>query len=199
MSRGARGVLRAVAVVALVCAGALAWAAARPGAPDGSAVLTDLDGRSVALDAAPTPAGPGSRVVGRFQAPAQQLDVALRTMSAPGTVVSPPSLTEAFVVTSVAGDPVGPGRVVVLHAVQGGRAPGNALVGTGVAVRAGDPLVVDGTRYRVVETLVVDKGDAGSAWARAADPGALVVLTCLPRTGTAGAATQNLVVHAVRA
>jgi hypothetical protein len=171
-------------------------------------VLLDMDGRRIALDVDPGPASTGVRATGgRFQAPAHDLDVPLLEMAAAGDVLNPPTLTDAFLLR----DPdrtSGPGtrpRVVVVHAVRGGRAPGNALLspdGTAPAVRPGDDLWVDGVRYTVAVAEVLPQRHAARSpaiWAHHDDGvDRLVVLTCLTGSTGDGPASHNLVVHARR-
>ncbi|MCA5895181.1 hypothetical protein LEP48_17775 [Isoptericola sp. NEAU-Y5] len=208
MSRWVRNALGAVVVAALTGAAGLTWLAL--GDDPGGHVLTDLDGHRVALDAVPdTRAADVRPTGGRFQAPSQGLDVPLVEMSVAGGVLNPPTLTEAFVVRDPDGETaegVRP-RVVALHAVRDGRAPGNAFFEHAAAdpaptVRAGDELVLDGVRYTVEGTDVRTKAEAAQSadiWAPRPD-GAdrLVIITCLQRAGRTGAAAENLVVHAAR-
>ncbi|MGW8565719.1 hypothetical protein [Isoptericola sp. NPDC055881] len=210
MSRWVRALLGTVVVLALAGVAAVSWLELRDA---GSCVAAqrDLDGRCVRLDVAPDVAAADLRPTGgRFEAPAQGLDVPLVTMSASGGVVNPPTLTEAFEVRDPDREsPAGTRpRVVAVHAVRDGNAPGNAFVEPGghepaLRVTRGDVLRVDGTRYVVEEAEVVSKAQAAASdeiWGRLPDGAArLVVLTCLQREGTVGPARDNLVIHAVRA
>lgn len=198
-----------VAVVAALLGTAafavLAWKDA-----SGHAVLTDLDGRAVVLDEVLDPAADPSATGGRFQAPGQGLDVPLLTMSVSGGVLNPPTFTDAYLVRDpdrATADGVRP-LVVAVHAVRDGRAPGNAFfeprsADPALTVGPGDELLVDGVRYVVGATEVLSKADAARSpriWGP--DPEGdrrLVVVTCLQRSGSAGQASENLVVHAVRA
>ena len=206
MRRWARGVLAVTVVLALGGAVILTWM----GLGGGDACVAaqrDLDGRCVELDVEQDAAVGPDR--GRFQAPEQGLDVPLVEMAASGGVLNPPTLTEAFLVRDperTTPDGTRP-RVVAMHAVRDGRAPGNAFFEPGarnpaVRVSAGDELVVDGVAYVVESTEVLTKSEAASSteiWGGHPDGDErLVVLTCLQRAGSAGPATENLVVHAVR-
>lgn len=203
----ARRLVTALVTVALLGVGTIAWDDAVGDRPSQGAVLRDLDGRPVALESPLDIEAADVRATGgRLAAPRQDLDVPLLTMAtAPGTL-TPPTLTDAFLLREHAA-PGTPGTsIVAMHAVAGGNAPGNAFVeptttGPVVTVAAGDPLVVDGVTYTVTSTQVLDKQAARTAesiWGQA-DDGAdrLVILTCLQRGGPRRA-TENLVVHAVR-
>lgn len=209
MSRWARAALSMVVVLALAGAGTAAWLALRDGAPQGAVVMRDLDGRQVALDEAPDVDRGGLPVAGRFQAPAQGLDVPLVELPPSPGALNPPSLTEAFVVRADA-EPAADGappRLVVMHAVRDGRAPGNAFVEPAadprVMVRPGDPLLVGEDVFTVTGTEVLPKAETAAApeiWGAHPDgDDRLVVVTCLQRAGQTGRAAENLVVHAVRA
>lgn len=203
--RLARAVL-AVLMVVLAGAAAAELAARHDGPVPGAVV--DLDGRAVVLDPAPDPAAADPRPLpGRFVAPAVGLDVPLAAMRAVDGVINPPTATDAFLLDGF-GTPGEPGTglvVAAMHAVRGGNAPGNALAAVGPhgsvpVVAVGDRIVVAGVTYAVTGTRVLDKAAAATdpaVWAdAAARDGELVVLTCLPRSGQRGAATENLVVHA---
>jgi hypothetical protein len=196
-----------VAVVCLVAAGFLAWQALRPASGDG---LVDLDGRPVVLDdvpdvaaADPVPTG------GRFEAPAQGLDVPLVEMNVVDGVINPPTLTDAFLVRGY-GDPHEPGSglvVVAMHAVRGGHAPGNVFFDMGptdspVTVRAGDRLIIDGVAFEVTGSEVIGKtvlSASDDIWASWPDrDGEAVILTCLQRATETGSAQDNLVIYARR-
>jgi len=132
---------------------------------DPDAILTDLDGRRVALDLAPDLEG--SEMVaaaGRFVVPAVGLDVPLVYMTITRGVLNPPTLTDAFLVRGTGGrgfetpvpgsarlsgtEPTADGnarttdgalirpQILALHSVQGGRAAGNALATIGPDGRA---------------------------------------------------------------
>jgi len=226
--RWIRWILSVASVAAMLGALGILWFA-----PEGNheAVMTDMDGRRVAVEAAPdesavepevdaqideaeaeeaadiTPVRPDS--IGRFQAPDHDLDVPLRRTQAADGVLNPPTLTDAFVFR----DPdrrtpagVRP-RVIAMHAVRDGRAPGNAFSQPGVGdpavkIGEGDELWVDGILYVVNGTEILDKDDATRSpaiWGHHPDGDKrLVVITCLPRAGTSGPAAENLVIHAVR-
>jgi hypothetical protein len=170
-------------------------------------VVLDEEPDVAAADPAPLPQGDDG--VGRFQAPAQGLDVPLVAMNVVRGVINPPTLTDAFVVRGF-GMPDEPGSglvVVAMHAVRGGNAPGNAFFEMGatespVVVAAGDTLRVDGVDYTVTRTEVEAKGDVATSAEIWGDPqgrdGELVVITCLQRTGETGAAADNLVLFAQR-
>lgn len=198
-----------VLVLALLGAAGATWTGlGHGGACDGA--LRDLDGRCVRLDAVPRVAAAAVRPTGgRFEAPAQGLDVPLSEMSAPDGVLDPPTLTAAFVLddperaSSAGTRPL----VVAMHAVRDGRAPGNAFFEPGatdpaVTVAPGDALRVDGAAYVVESAEILPKADAAASpdiWGPRPDGGArLVVITCLQRAGEAGAARENVVIHAVR-
>lgn len=212
--KGARAAVRravtALVAVVLLGAGATAWEDAADLRAPRAVVLPDLDGRPVELESPVDDAAADvGETDGRVAAPRQGLDVPLRTMAVTGGLLTPPTLTDAYLLRGH-GEPALPGSgttIVAMHAVAGGRAPGNAFVettGTGpvVTVHPGDPLVVDGVAYTVTSTEVLDKRAATTApdiWGPAGDgPDRLVVLTCLQRAGSSTAA-ENLVVHAVRA
>ncbi|MFE5307521.1 hypothetical protein [Isoptericola sp. NPDC056573] len=210
MRRGVRALLVAVLALSLGGAATVTWLGLQ-GGDTCAAAQRDLDGRCVRLDARPDVAGADLRPTGgRFQAPAQDLDVPLTSMSATGGALDPPTLTEAFEVrdperTSAEGSRP---RLVAVHAVRDGRAPGNAFFEPGahdpvVTVSPGDELRVDGVTYLVESTEVLSKADAAASpdvWGHRPDGEArLVVLTCLQRAGSTGAARDNLVIHAVRA
>jgi len=184
--------------------------AASGGGDVSSAVLRDIDGRAIVVEPAPdaelaaiTPTG------GRFMAPSLDLDVPLYAMSAQGTVLNPPSLTDAFMLrSSRISTPVGTTPLIVtMHAVRGGTAPGNAFfeVETStdtVRVAVGDALYVDGSVYTVTAVEILSQDDASASpyiWGVFADgEDRLVVLTCVQRPGRRGFATENLVIHALR-
>ena len=207
MNRTVQRSLDAVIVTALTVAIALigiAWHQSTT-----AHIALDMDGRRVALDTRPDPAGADVQATGgRFHAPGQGLDVPLLEMSASGGVLNPPTLTDAFILRDpdrTTADGVRP-RIIVMHAVHGGRAPGNALITTGgtatkVLVGAGDQLWVDGVEYVVESTDILSKPAAASSsdiWGYHED-GAdrITVITCRP-DNRAAHATHNLVVHAVR-
>ncbi|MFF2269344.1 hypothetical protein ACFVTZ_13830 [Cellulosimicrobium cellulans] len=212
MSVARRAGWAVVLVLALLGAGTATWCGLGDGgACRAPATLRDLDGRCVRLDTPPGAAAPDARPTGgRFEAPAQGLDVPLSVTSGSDGVLDPPTLTEAFVLDD-------PGRttdagvrplVVAMHAVRDGRAPGNAFFERGardpaVTVAPGDALRVDGATYVVEGTEVLAKDAAAvspEVWGRRTDGARrLVVLTCLQRTGASGAARENLVIHAVLA
>lgn len=208
MNRGVRRVLGVVAVLALLGAATLAWVALRS-EPVCDDALRDLDGRCAVLDEAPDVAGADLRPTGgRFQAPEQDLDVPLVEMSLTGGTLNPPSLTDAFLVRGDQSEGSGRARLVAMHAVRDGRAPGNAFFEPGVAdpavlIGPGDPVVVDGMEFTVTKAEVLTKDEAAVSqeiWGDQPDAESrLVVVTCLQRAGTAGPAAENLVVHAVRA
>ncbi|MFE6970450.1 hypothetical protein [Isoptericola sp. NPDC057653] len=196
----------ALVAVVLVCLAGASWLVRSAVVGDPGA-LTDMDGRQVVLEHAPDATGAQAAPTGgHFVAPEQGLDVPLLAMTVTGQVVNPPSLVDAYLLRGY-GSPTDPGSglvVVAMHAVRDGHAPGNAFVdpdeGAQVSLDAGDPLVVDGVAYAVdgVEVLGKDRA-AQSLWDDApARDGELLVLTCLQRPGTAGAAAENLVVHATR-
>lgn len=202
-----RRLVTALVAVVLLGAGTTAWDDANGDRAPHGAVLRDLDGRPVALESAPDVDAADVRATGgRLVAPHQELDVPLLAMTSPSGTLTPPTLTDAFLLREH-GAPGTPGTsVVAVHAVAGGNAPGNAFVdptpaGPVVTVAAGDPLVVDGVTYTVTSAEVLDKQAARTAqsiWGPADDrTDRLVVLTCLQRGGT-GPATENLVIHAVR-
>lgn len=209
MSRAVRALLGAV--VALALAGAVVLTATVLGGGDRcDAALRDLDGRCVVLDAPPSAAAADLRPTGgRFEAPAQGLDVPLTAMPGARAVLDPPTFTEAFVLADPDRSSASGVRplVVAMHAVRDGRAPGNAFFEPGapdpaVTVAPGDPLRVDGVAYVVERTEVLSKDAAAASpeiWGRLPDgERRLVVLTCLQRAGATGAARENVVVHAVR-
>ncbi len=200
-----RRLVDALLVAALV--GAVALLGLAQSAPDGTA-LVDMDGRRVSLDADPATTSTDVRATGgRFQAPSRGVDVPLLEMTAVGGVLNPPTLTDAFLVRDperTSGDRTRP-RVVVVHAVRGGRAPGNALLspeGDAPGVRAGEELWLDGVRYTVADTAVLPTSDVAlspAIWERQRDgAGRLVVITCVTGGARDGPASHNLVVHAVR-
>lgn len=209
MNRWMRGALGAVAALAIMGAAALTLVGLRsePACDDG---LRDLDGRCAVLDEAPDVAFADPRPTGgRLQAPEQDLDVPLVEMSSTGGTLNPPTLTDAFLVRDTRSSSEGSHpRIVAMHAVRDGRAPGNAFFEPGVAdpallVHPGDPVVVDGVEYTVTETEVMRKDEAAASpdiWGNGPDgENRLVVVTCLQRAGRTGPAAENLVVHAVRA
>jgi hypothetical protein len=113
-----------VAFACLVGAGVFVWLALRP--VEGA--LTDLSGNQVVLDeepdvaaADPAPLPQGDDGVGRFQAPAQGLDVPLVAMNVVRGVINPPG--NAFFEMGATESPV--------------------------VVAAGDTLRVDGVDYTV--------------------------------------------------
>lgn len=200
-----RRLVDALLVAALV--GAVALLGLAQSTPDGIA-LVDMDGRRVTLDADPAAGSTDVRATGgRFQAPSRGVDVPLLEMTAVGGVLNPPTLTDAFLVRDperTSGDRARP-RVVVVHAVRGGRAPGNALLspeGDAPGVRAGEELRLDGLRYTVSDTEVLPQSDVARSpaiWERQQDgAGRLVVITCVTGGARTGPASHNLVVHAVR-
>lgn len=202
----ARRSVTALVTIALLGAGAVAWDDAAGDRASHGTVLRDLDGRGVVLESVPDVERADVRATdGRLVAPRQELDVPLLTMASTAGTLTPPTLTDAFLLREH-GDPGTPGTsVVAMHAVTGGNAPGNAFVepttsGPVVSVAAGDPLVVDGVTYTVTSTEVLDKQAARASediWGEADDGvDRLVVVTCLQRGG-AGRATENLVIHAV--
>ncbi|MFD6135356.1 hypothetical protein [Isoptericola sp. NPDC060257] len=210
MRRWVRVLLGAVVVLSLGGAAAVTWLGLQ-GENTCVAALRDLDGRCVRLDAEPDVAHADLRPTGgRFEAPAQGLDVPLTSMAAAGGALDPPSLTEAFEVrdpdrTTAEGSRP---RIVAVHAVRDGRAPGNAFFEPGardpaVTVARGDELRVDGVAYVVERTEVLSKAAAAASpdvWGhRPGGEDRLVVLTCLQRAGSAGPARDNLVIQAVRA
>jgi hypothetical protein len=204
-----RQALGVVIVASVLGAAGLAWLAFTEGKP--AAVLTDMDGRRVALEEAPELEGADMVPTGgRFLAPSQGIDVPLVKMSPSGGVVNPPTLTDAFLLRDPhRGSDAGTrARVVAMHAVRDGRAPGNAFFEPGapdpsLTVAPGDELFVDGARYVVESTEVLMKGDAARSpeiWGYHPDgEERLVVLTCLQRSSGHGPAPENLVLHAVRA
>ncbi|MGE9350280.1 hypothetical protein ACQP60_12505 [Isoptericola variabilis] len=214
MRRWVRVLLGAVVVLSLGGAATVTWLGLHGGLQGGDTCVAaerDLDGRCVRLDARPDVAHADLRPTGgRFEAPAQGLDVPLTSMSAAGGVLDPPSLTEAFEVRDpdrTRAEGTRP-RIVAVHAVRGGRAPGNAFFepaahAPAVAVSPGDELRVDGDTYLVESTEVLSKADAAASpdvWGhRPGGEDRLVVLTCVQRAGSTGPARDNLVIQAVRA
>jgi len=194
------------AVAILAAAGVAAVVIGLLGGAHGSAgaVAEDMSGAAVAFEPGVTPP-PVSQshavadVGQRFAVPAKGLDVPLGSLVSVDGEVTPPGFTSAYVVTdhSVPLDRAADGTVVVaMHALNGGHAPGNALVDPAsgaAAVSAGDLIEVGADTYRVTDTRRVAKPDlAGDAAIWHPEPGRLVVLTCFPRDG--GAALDNLVV-----
>jgi len=173
-----------------------------------SLVLSDMDGRAVVVSPAPDVAGSDVAATGgRFVAPAHGLDVPLLAMTLAGDIVNPPTLTDAFVLrgsgfsTSAGSTP----RIITMHAVRGGVAPGNSFFAGGtdvVAASVGDRLYVDGSAYTVTQVEILPQGvasQAASIWGVLPDgEERLVVLTCVQRPGGRGRATENLVLHALR-
>ncbi len=209
MRRSLRRVLGAIIVAALGGAAglvSLAWQDTSAGA-----ALTDMDGRAVILDMTPDLAAADLRATGgRFQVPSLGLDVPLLEMTVADGVLNPPTLTDAFVIRDPDRTPGHASRptIVAMHAVRDGRAPGNAFfepgaVNPSVTVIPGHELRVDGVVYSIVDTEALPKADAARSpdiWGRHPDGDRrLVVVTCLQRQGGAGPASENLVVHAVRA
>ncbi|QAY69811.1 class F sortase [Xylanimonas protaetiae] len=207
MRRVLRLVLVAVLALSLAGAGLTLWE--QHLRPDAATTLRDLDGRRVELDLPPDlEAAAVEPTGGRFVAPDHGLDVPLVWMSVDGSVLNPPTLTDAFVVRDPAPAADGAGgrpRIVAMHAVRGGRAPGNAFAASSGEVLAapGDRLYVDGDLYVVDTVEVVPKEAAerdASIWGVRDDGDVrLVVLTCLQRPGGPTRAPDNLVLHASRA
>ena len=194
------GILACTGVVAVV-AGSLVGSGI-----DASATPRDLEGAAVAFEpgASPPPTS-RSRAVDdegmRLRAASHGLDVALGSLDSVDGEVTPPGFTSAYVVRdrSVAWDDASTGTVVVaMHALSGGSAPGNAFIDpiTGeTTVGAGDLIDVATRRYTVTQVRRVPKPDLAfdeDLWIPAA--GRLIVITCVPREGTA--ARDNLVVIA---
>ncbi|MBB2986499.1 hypothetical protein [Terracoccus luteus] len=180
----------------------------------GIRVSRDLDGNRVEWEAEPdlgeadvTPTG------GRFELPRLGLDVPMLATSVVDGVVTPPTFTDAFVVRQYGTvEDAGSGLVVVaVHAVRGGRGPGNALLDLPAdptapsppKVRAGDLLVADGVDYVVTAMATEPKGSAANdprIWANWRSRGdELVVLTCLLSPSVPMSEQDNLVVFARRA
>ncbi|MCL1871993.1 MAG: hypothetical protein FWF90_16490 [Promicromonosporaceae bacterium] len=199
-----------VAMLLLTVAGAGLYVWDQHLRPDSVSALRDLDGRRVQLDLPPdAEAAAVEPTGGRFVAPDHGLDVPLMTMRLAGTVLNPPTLTEAFLVRDPAPVPDGVAgarpRIVAMHAVNGGRAAGNAFAepSGAVVVAPGDRLYVDGDLYVVdsVEVMRKEVAERDQAIWGVRDDGAsrLVVLTCLQRPGGPTRAPDNLVLHASRA
>lgn len=166
----------------------------------------DLSGQDVLWDQPPDLEGSAVRETGaRFRAPRQDLSVPLMSAVINNNEINPPTLTAAYWYRDV-GALDGPGAAVVaMHAVRGGRGPGNAFVELGsqrdtsdVLISRGDPLHAGGWSYRVTRTMVTSK-QATAADARIwGERGAhrLVVITCLLEPGVALEEQKNLVVFA---
>ncbi|WP_235734550.1 class F sortase [Nocardioides alcanivorans] len=194
-------------VVMLALAVGLGWAHWRSGDDTGDRyVTTDLDGREVVWDQRPDPQGAAVRSTGeRFRAPRQDLSVPLESAVTVNGVINPPALTAAYWYRDF-GPPGGLATTVVaMHAVRGGRGPGNALLRLDetsgqaqVLVERGDLLIVGASRYRVTRTLVASKRETARdrrIWDDDHE-GRLVVVTCLLDPDVPLETQENLVVLA---
>ncbi|KYH43415.1 class F sortase [Branchiibius sp. NY16-3462-2] len=173
--------------------------------------LTDMNGAIVVPDDPPDVQGAQVRSTGkRFVAPDQGLDVPLDSMDVTGGVINPPSFATAFLIRQYGqpDDPASGLSVVTMHAVYGGRSPGNYLFSMApddshAVIRAGDPVLVAGVGYTVTSTMVIDKvaaTDSQRMWGRWKERGnELMIITCLQRAGQGSVhAADNLVVFARR-
>ncbi|PWJ26787.1 hypothetical protein ATK17_2965 [Branchiibius hedensis] len=173
--------------------------------------LTDMNGSVVVPDDPPDVQGAQVRPTGeRFRAPDQGLDVPLESMEVTAGVINPPSFTAAFLIRQYGQprDPASGLSVVTMHAVYGGRSPGNYLFSMApddshAVIRAGDPVIVEGVAYTVSSTMVIDKVAATESqrmWSRWQERGnELMIITCLQRAGQGSLhAVDNLVVFAQR-
>ncbi len=202
-----RVVSAVLAVVLLGAAGYLVREVLRPP----SDALLDLDGNHVVLDPFPdVEAAQAVPLDGVFFAPSLGLSAPLVAMNVTDGVINPPSLTDAFLVRGFGtpGDDESGLVVVAFHAVRGGNAVGNAFfdmepTASPVLVSVGDPIWVDDVEFVVTGAQVLDRDAAAASseiWGDAENRhGELIVLTCLQRVGATGQATENLVIHAVRA
>lgn len=170
----------------------------------------DLDGDPVRLEEQDTPApeiveamdvDPGTAEGDHLRVDAAGLDVPIGTLSAVDGEITPPGFTEAYYVRNLGVDPDAATEgtlYLVTHSVQGGNAPGNALIDVGAGsatVAAGDVIEVGDLTYRVDGSLPVDKDQLASTtdlWTE--EPGRLVLITCLQRTE--GRSVQNVVITA---
>ena len=173
--------------------------------------LTDMNGAIVVPDDPPDVQAAHVRSTGeRFVAPDQGLDVPLDSMDVTGGVINPPSFTAAFLIRQYGrpADPASGLSVVTMHAVYGGRSPGNYLFSMAPAdshavISAGDPVVVGGVGYTVTSTMIIGKVaavDSQRMWGRWKERGnELMIVTCLQRAGQGSLhAADNLVVFAKR-
>ncbi|MGP9694269.1 class F sortase [Brachybacterium sp. AOP25-B2-12] len=171
----------------------------------------DLDGNAVQLEPADVPPPEVADRMEVQDAPAQggprlaipsaSLDVPLGSLLAVDGEITPPGFTQAYAVRNlgVGTEHAADGTVyVVMHSVQHGNAPGNAVidVDTGaVSVADGAKIQVGDLHYTVTGSLTVGKGELASRadlWSD--DPGRLVLITCLQRTE--GRSLDNAVIIA---
>ncbi|GAA2074166.1 class F sortase [Aeromicrobium tamlense] len=148
----------------------------------------DLDGRTVEWDRRPDAEGSAVRETGeRFEVASVDLSVPLLSAVVANGEINPPTLTDAFWYRETA-ELGGPGTsVIALHAVRGGRGPGNALVdveGANPALRVhpGDLLDAGSVRYQVTGTMIASKQETAAdprIWGES-DHDALAVITCVP-------------------
>jgi hypothetical protein len=143
--------------------------------------------------------------------PALDLSVPLLSAVVVDGQINPPTLTDAYWYREF-GDPARPGSgtvVVAMHAVRGGRGPGNALAEPAeggraeVLVSEGEQVRVGPARYRVSEVVVRSKDETRRdrrIWGTGdgAGPYDLAVITCLVDPGVPLAEQANLVVLAER-
>lgn len=147
----------------------------------------DLDGRTVEWDRRPDARGSAVRETGeRFEVPEVDLSVPLLSAVVANDEINPPTLTDAYWYRDTASLGDSGTSVIALHAVRGGRGPGNAFVNPGsrpatVLVEPGDLLIAGPARYRVTDTMIASKQEAADdprIWGANTDD-TLVVITCL--------------------
>ncbi|QAY63940.1 class F sortase [Xylanimonas allomyrinae] len=139
----------------------------------------------------------------RFEVPQVGLDVPLGALSEVDGQIVPPGFQSAYRVRN-RGVPVEEAEngtvFVVMHSLRGrGQAPGDYLADreTGSSrVAPGDTVRVEDRVYAVTSSRLIDKADlpaADEVWT--AEPGRLVIVTCMQRPDGA-ASLQNLVIFA---
>lgn len=176
---------------------------------DAPGALRDLDGNEVALAGVDAAASMVEETGDLLRVPDLDLSVPLLSAVVVDGVMNPPTLTDAYWYREF-GDPdrAGSGTVVVaMHAVRGGRGPGNALVEPGgggraeVRIARGDLVAVGDARYRVRHVSVLSKAATASdarIWSPGRGRDRLALVTCLVDTSVPLAEQDNLVVMAER-
>lgn len=170
-------------------------------------MVADLDGRAVQLEAPVTADAARDmnlqvpdETAPRLVIPDSGLDVGVGEVSTVGGEVNPPDFQHAFRIRDfgVPVDSADQGAVfLVMHSVQGGRAPGNYVVDPDTLeprLVPGDTVLLGRRPYKVTAVREVAKPDLATDPIWQSMKGDLVIVTCLQRES--GPSLSNLVIEA---
>lgn len=175
-----------------------------------ASVLEDMNGEPIQLEDTIDPRAKISNHTGKLVIESLNLEVPLKGLEVPPeSVIVPPTLTDAFVITNYGNlqEKTSGAVFITMHAVVGGRAPGNYLFDTStdpstVLIAEGDTVLADNQTYRVTKVSSMTKAEASKStevWGnREVRDGELVIITCLQQPGNSPNqhARDNLVVFA---